>query len=109
MNLVQQLLFQMQNEAQNYHWAPKDLRFVRHAFTILTYLALQFDSDLLAKALRTFWSQAKPIVGQCEQPHHGEEWYRAAAKIDQLEDPNLCAEWPRSQVSRTLELPWSRH
>jgi len=109
MNLVQQLLIQMQNEAQNYPWAPKDLRFVRHAFTILTYLAFQFDSDLLAKALRTFWSQAKTIVGQCEQPHHSEEWYRAAAEIDQLEDPILCAGWPRSRASRTLELPWSRH
>ncbi|CAA9960586.1 hypothetical protein PTMSG1_03987 [Pyrenophora teres f. maculata] len=109
MNLVQQLLSHIQTEAQNHIWALKDFRFVRHAFIILTYLALQFDSDLLARALRTFWSQAEPIVSQYEQPHHGEEWYGTAAKIEQLSDPNPYAAWPRNGASRNLDLPWPRH
>ncbi|RMZ71812.1 hypothetical protein GMOD_00009149 [Pyrenophora seminiperda CCB06] len=109
-NLVQQLLAHMQSEAHNALWAPaRDLRFVRHAFIILTYLALHFDSDLLAKALRAFWCQAEPIVCQCEQPHHGEEWYMAAAKLDQLGGPSpnpYHTAWPRSRAPRTLEMPW---
>jgi hypothetical protein len=91
--------------------AAKGLRHSRHAFVILAYLALDYNSPLLADVLMQFWAPCQQGITQSEHPVYLQEWYRALEKIQEMMagPGQMGFAWPRGRAPRHLALPFPRH
>jgi len=116
MRLVQVLAAQSVMDAKS-RYPIKGLRRVRQMFIILSYLAAEHGSFLLAEALTYFWVNNEPVLSQESSKYHG-DWWRALAKVQEaLEEPTTrdlepfaimpYAGFHRGRSPRAL--PWPGH
>lgn len=102
---------------------PNGLQATRHAFIIFAYLALDFESALLAQALSCLWIGVAQTVRNCERTMYLHDWKKVQEKIQEvvntLANPvhtgvrDLPAfpftPWPRGRAPRNLAAPWPGH
>ncbi|KAH6868517.1 hypothetical protein BKA58DRAFT_459381 [Alternaria rosae] len=97
----------------------RGLRSSRYMFIILSYLAAEQGSVLLAEALYYFWLQDQYLISQ-ESSAYDEDWVKALAKVrEAMEGPATMnfepfamvphAGWHRGRSARALAPPWRGH
>ena len=101
----------------NYH--SRGLQSTRYMFIILSYLAAEQGSVLLAETLEYFWHQGQFLISE-ESSRYDGDWVKALGKVrEAMEEPATMdfepfamvphAGWRRGRSARALALPWAGH